>query len=117
MARSRSSSRSSSSSRSAPSRSSAPVKSAPPQNAVQTQQPKQPGLFAQMATTAAGVAVGSAVGHTLAAGVGSLFGGGRDREPQTVQEPQQYASQGQAQQPNSSCDVDQKVDKTTFYLS
>ncbi|KAK1826707.1 mitochondrial intermembrane space cysteine motif-containing protein MIX17 [Podospora conica] len=34
-----------------------------------------PGLFAQMATTAAGVAVGSAVGHTLSSAVGGLFGG------------------------------------------
>ncbi|KAK4452899.1 mitochondrial intermembrane space cysteine motif-containing protein MIX17 [Podospora aff. communis PSN243] len=36
---------------------------------------QQPGLFAQMATTAAGVAVGSAVGHTLSNAVGGLFGG------------------------------------------
>ncbi|KAK0749574.1 hypothetical protein B0T18DRAFT_437066 [Schizothecium vesticola] len=34
-----------------------------------------PGLFAQMATTAAGVAVGSAVGHTLSSAVGGMFGG------------------------------------------
>ncbi|KAK0729730.1 Sas10/Utp3/C1D family-domain-containing protein [Lasiosphaeris hirsuta] len=35
-----------------------------------------PGLFGQMATTAAGVAVGSAIGHTLSNAVGGFFGGG-----------------------------------------
>lgn len=40
-------------------------------------QPQQPGMFAQMATTAAGVAVGSAVGHTMGAALtGSMGGGG-----------------------------------------
>lgn len=40
-----------------------PVPTRPQQTAPSThvQQPKQPGMFAQMATTAAGVAVGSAV--------------------------------------------------------
>jgi hypothetical protein len=28
-------------------------------------QPQQPGMFAQMASTAAGVAVGSTIGHTM----------------------------------------------------
>lgn len=35
-------------------------------------QPKQPGLFGQMASTAAGVAIGSTVGHAVG---GALFGG------------------------------------------
>lgn len=39
--------------------------------------PRQPGMFAQMATTAAGVAVGSAVGHTLGHAMTGAFGGGR----------------------------------------
>lgn len=35
---------------------------------------RQPGLFAQMAATAGGVAVGSAVGHTIGAAItGKLF--------------------------------------------
>lgn len=38
-------------------------------------QTKQPGMFAQMASTAAGVAVGSAVGHTIGAGISGMFGG------------------------------------------
>lgn len=38
--------------------------------------PRQPGMFAQMATTAAGVAVGSAVGHTIGHAMTGGFGGG-----------------------------------------
>jgi coiled-coil-helix-coiled-coil-helix domain-containing protein 2 len=55
----------------------APTRTAPPAPAAAQQpvQQRQPGLFAQMASTAAGVAVGSAVGHTLANGVSGLFGG------------------------------------------
>ncbi len=53
--------------RPAPSRMPAKV---PPK--AQATQPKQPGLFGQMAATAGGVAIGSAVGHTL----GNMFGGG-----------------------------------------
>jgi hypothetical protein len=65
----------------------------------QTQQ-RQPGLFAQMASTAAGVAVGSAVGHTIANGVSSVFGGSSapvEAAPQQVAQTQQSAQQ---------CDVD-----------
>lgn len=37
-------------------------------------QGRQPGLFAQMAATAGGVAVGSAVGHTIGAAMtGTMF--------------------------------------------
>uniref|UniRef100_A0A673V4W6 Coiled-coil-helix-coiled-coil-helix domain containing 2 n=1 Tax=Suricata suricatta TaxID=37032 RepID=A0A673V4W6_SURSU len=43
--------------------------------------PRQPGLMAQMATTAAGVAVGSAVGHTLGHAITGGFGGGSNAEP------------------------------------
>ncbi|EIE77655.1 hypothetical protein G6F46_004207 [Rhizopus delemar] len=75
--------------------------------------PQQPGLFAQMATTAAGVAVGSAVGHTLANGVSSIFSGSGSSEPQQAQaqpqaqyQPQQY--QAAAPQANS-CEADAKA--------
>jgi len=65
----------------------APVASAAPPAAIA--QPRQPGMFAQMATTAAGVAVGSAVGHTLGA---AMMGGGRDRDqPAEVQQQEQAA--------------------------
>uniref|UniRef100_H0VLD8 Coiled-coil-helix-coiled-coil-helix domain containing 2 n=1 Tax=Cavia porcellus TaxID=10141 RepID=H0VLD8_CAVPO len=54
--------------------------------------PRQPGLMAQMATTAAGVAVGSAVGHTLGHAITGGFSGGGSGEPAkpdiTYQEPQ-----------------------------
>ncbi|XP_007648258.1 zinc finger BED domain-containing protein 5 [Cricetulus griseus] len=53
--------------------------------------PRQPGLMAQMATTAAGVAVGSAVGHTLGHAITGGFSGGGSAEPArpdiTYQEP------------------------------
>ena len=79
-------------------------------------QPQQPGLFAQMATTAAGVAVGSAVGHTLANGVSSIFSGSDDKpaeqpqqqyQPQYQQPPQQQVYQ---QQPGAvACEADAKA--------
>ncbi|CAB1348935.1 unnamed protein product [Coregonus sp. 'balchen'] len=43
--------------------------------------PRQPGMFAQMATTAAGVAVGSAAGHMIGhAMTGGMGGGGGSQE-------------------------------------
>lgn len=70
-------------------------------------QPQQPGLFAQMATTAAGVAVGSAVGHTLGAGLTSVFSGSSDA-PQQAQQQQVQAAPAQAaqQQTAGPCEVD-----------
>lgn len=80
-----------------------PVAAAPAQAA-----PQQPGLFAQMATTAAGVAVGSAVGHTLGAGLTSIFSGSSNDAP--AQQQQQQAPVAQAQtfneQQANPCDVD-----------
>jgi len=72
----------------------APVAAAPASMA----QPRQPGMFAQMATTAAGVAVGSAVGHTL--GAAMMGGGSRDQsEPvQQQQAPPPQPIYGQQQQ-------------------
>ncbi|XP_059930412.1 coiled-coil-helix-coiled-coil-helix domain-containing protein 2 [Gadus macrocephalus] len=72
--------------------------------------PRQPGMFAQMATTAAGVAVGSAVGHTIGHAMTGGFGGGNSeakpdvtyQEPNTAQP--QYQQQPQSmypQQPQS----------------
>ncbi|KAJ3196521.1 hypothetical protein HK101_008705 [Irineochytrium annulatum] len=88
---------------------------------------KQPGLFAQMATTAAGVAVGSAVGHTLGAGMTSMFGGGsREAAPAAQEVPQQQYSNNNTAQ--NVCEPDAKaftacLDKNTnditacqFYL-
>jgi len=47
--------------RSSPSRVPAPVRPAPPPAHPPAPQPKQPGLFGQMAATAGGVAIGSTV--------------------------------------------------------
>ncbi|KAK7172226.1 hypothetical protein R3I93_004515 [Phoxinus phoxinus] len=68
--------------RSAPPRSYAPAPAAPPPSAVSAPAaaPRQPGMFAQMATTAAGVAVGSAVGHTIGHAMTGGFGGGGGSE-------------------------------------
>ncbi|KAL6929540.1 Normal oxygen consumption protein [Hanseniaspora valbyensis] len=73
----------------------------------QVAQQKQPGMFAQMASTAAGVAVGSAVGHTIGAGLTGMFSGSSN-EAQPAQN-QQYAmepTQQMQQQPQQgACDV------------
>lgn len=68
--------------RPAPAPSHAPVPMQAPPSAVgaPAAAPRQPGMFAQMATTAAGVAVGSAVGHTIGHAMTGAFGGG-DSEP------------------------------------
>lgn len=64
--------------RSAPAPSHAPVPMQAPPSSVgaPAAAPRQPGMFAQMATTAAGVAVGSAVGHTLGHAMTGAFSGG-----------------------------------------
>lgn len=65
--------------RAAPPPSHAPVPMQAPPSAVgaPAAAPRQPGMFAQMATTAAGVAVGSAVGHTIGHALTGGFGGGQ----------------------------------------
>lgn len=51
-------------------------------------QPAQPGLMAQMASTAAGVAVGSAVGHVVGSAITGVFSGGSS-EPAKAAAPAQ----------------------------
>ncbi|KAJ5114686.1 hypothetical protein NUU61_000445 [Penicillium alfredii] len=60
-----------------------------PQQAPPVQQSSGPGLFGQMASTAAGVAVGSSIGHA----VGGLFSGGSSAPA----EPQQAAPPAESQ--------------------
>lgn len=73
-------------------------------------QPQQPGMFAQMASTAAGVAVGSTVGHTIGAGITGLFGGSSSapvEQQQQLPAEQQYASSAQVNQEAArACDAD-----------
>lgn len=73
---------------------------APPQQQAGTQQ--GPGLFGQMASTAAGVAVGSSIGHTIGAGLSSIFGGSSQAPAEPVQQSQQASYE---QQPRA-CDAD-----------
>jgi hypothetical protein len=47
-------------------------------------QPKQPGLMGQMAATAGGVAIGSAVGHTIGSAITGMFGGGSSHQEQVA---------------------------------
>ncbi|KAI9502578.1 hypothetical protein GGI26_003200 [Coemansia sp. RSA 1358] len=81
-------------------------------------QPRQPGLIAQMASTAAGVAVGSAVGHTMGAAVTGMFSGNGDSSSQNAQQQQQQQptsmqpaayDQTFATQRTNNCDVDAKA--------
>ncbi|KAG0656867.1 hypothetical protein C6P45_002557 [Maudiozyma exigua] len=74
-------------------------------------QPRQPGMFAQMASTAAGVAVGSAVGHTIGAGLTGMFSGsGSDNASEVApleQNGQLQAQQSQLTQDQAKmCDMD-----------
>ncbi|KAK3513540.1 hypothetical protein QTP70_016479 [Hemibagrus guttatus] len=65
-----------------------------------TAAPRQPGMFAQMASTAAGVAVGSAVGHTIGHAMTGGFSGGQSeaaRPDITYQEPYQPQTMYQQQ--------------------
>merc|ERR1719348_1472043 len=61
-------------------------------------QPQQPSLFKQMAATAGGVAVGSAVGHVAGSALTGMFSGGGSSDAQQQQQqppPPQYAQQPQ----------------------
>ncbi|KND92604.1 Mitochondrial intermembrane space cysteine motif-containing protein MIX17 [Tolypocladium ophioglossoides CBS 100239] len=72
----------------------APQPHAPQQVAPPVQQSQGPGLFGQMASTAAGVAIGSSVGHAI----GGFFSGGSSAEPAPQQPVQAQAQQQQQQQ-------------------
>ncbi|GAA5911025.1 hypothetical protein JCM6882_006751 [Rhodosporidiobolus microsporus] len=66
-----------------------------------------PGLFGQMASTAAGVAVGSTVGHGLSS---MLFGGGGSSQPAEVAQASAPVEQQTFQQARmgGACDVQAK---------
>ncbi|XP_039864460.1 coiled-coil-helix-coiled-coil-helix domain-containing protein 2-like [Simochromis diagramma] len=87
--------------RAAPPPSYAPAPMQAPPSAVGTPATasRQPGMFAQMASTAAGVAVGSAVGHTIGHAMTGGFSGGHSepaRPDVTHQEPYPQQQQQQA---------------------
>ncbi|KAJ3096870.1 hypothetical protein HDU97_005468 [Phlyctochytrium planicorne] len=85
-----------------------PAQAPPPQPPAMMpqQQQKQPGLFAQMATTAAGVAVGSAVGHTIGAGLTGMFSGSGNKE---AAQQQQAAPAQQQYQAQNVCEPDARA--------
>jgi len=84
----------------------APVPQSQPMMAQSAAQPKQPGMFAQMAATAGGVAVGSAIGHTVGHAMTGMFSGGgsNNAQPAEVQHQQQaHPQQGYANEPTGPC--------------
>ncbi|MBN3275835.1 CHCH2 protein, partial [Polyodon spathula] len=86
-------------SHSAPSHTGPPAHAPPSVAAPALNQPQQPGLMAQMATTAAGVAVGSAVGHVVGSALTGAFSGDSSSEPaKPASMPQQPARQPAYQQ-------------------
>lgn len=82
---------------------------APPQYAqhppAMAQQSQGPGLFGQMASTAAGVAVGSTVGHGLSS---MLFGGSSSAPAEPAQQAAPQAYNQQQQNIGVNCDVQSK---------
>ncbi|CAI4047899.1 hypothetical protein SKDZ_13G1340 [Saccharomyces kudriavzevii ZP591] len=119
MARSRGSSRPMSRSRPTQTRSASTVAApAPPQQEPNAYshppaagaQTRQPGMFAQMASTAAGVAVGSTIGHTLGAGITGMFSGsGSESAPVEQQQQNMSNTSGQTQmdqQMGRTCEMD-----------
>jgi len=72
----------------------APVSAPAPAPPASVAQPRQPGLMAQMAATAGGVAIGSAVGHTLGA---AMMGGGGHQDQPVDSQPQATPMYSQSQ--------------------
>ncbi|XP_051886717.1 LOW QUALITY PROTEIN: coiled-coil-helix-coiled-coil-helix domain-containing protein 2-like [Pristis pectinata] len=97
-----------------PALSRAPLSTNPPPAAVAPTpvQPWQPGLMAQMASTAAGVAVGSVVDYLMRSALtGALGGSGSEpaRADITYQEPSMAASPAQPQaQDNRPCQFEMR---------
>merc|ERR1712013_845457 len=72
---------------------------AAPPSAPMAAQPAQPSLMKQMAVTAGGVAVGSAVGHVAGSAITGMMGGGGSSQPQQDQYQQQAQAYPQQQYP------------------
>ncbi|XP_042661212.1 coiled-coil-helix-coiled-coil-helix domain-containing protein 10, mitochondrial [Tyto alba] len=88
----------------------APAPASPaPAAPVPAAQPAQPGLMAQMASTAAGVAVGSAVGHVVGSALTGAFSGGSS-EPAKAAAPAQEPGQQPVyqQSPYGPCHYEMK---------
>nr|ACH44926.1 putative Nur77 downstream protein 2 variant 1 [Taeniopygia guttata] len=70
-------------------------------------QPAQPGLMAQMASTAAGVAEGSAEGHLVGSAITGVFSGGSS-EPARTAAPAQEPRAALQQAPYGPCHYEMK---------
>merc|ERR550519_2567207 len=68
-------------------------------------QPQQPSLMKQMAATAGGVAIGSAVGHVAGSAITGMMGGGggSQQPPEQYQQQPQYGQQQQQQDQGGAC--------------
>merc|ERR1711962_601796 len=92
-----------------PPRSNVPAAAPPSAAAMPQAAPKQPGLFANMASTAAGVAVGSTIGHTLGHAItGGMSGGGGQQEVQGYQQQPQEQQQMDQRNPQNPCEYEMK---------
>lgn len=93
-------------------------KAVSPQPATQVGQPMMAsspggGLMANVASTAAGVAIGHTVGHALTGALG-IGGGGHNSEPVPIEQPQAQQSYGQPQQQLSNQDTPCKFELEQF---
>ncbi|KAK3844219.1 MAG: hypothetical protein J3R72DRAFT_439179 [Linnemannia gamsii] len=82
-----------------------PVQAQPHPAAMSQPMPRQPGLFGQMAATAAGVAVGHSVGHAVT----SAFGMGSSSPAEPQQQATSYATPSTNISPAASCDENAKA--------
>ena len=94
-------------SRAAPS---VPAPAPPTAPAPMQQMPQQPSMFQQMAATAGGVAVGSAIGHVAGSALTGMFGGGSSAPAPAAAAPAPqpaapYYGEAQAhpQEPTGAC--------------
>ena len=76
-------------------------------------QAQQPGMFAQMASTAAGVAVGSTIGHTMGHAITGMFSGGSSGSSggnaELAPQPQAVNATAAPAQATAACEVDQRA--------
>ncbi|KAK3736320.1 hypothetical protein QZH41_020783 [Actinostola sp. cb2023] len=78
----------------------------PPSSVAGPAQPRQPGMLGQIASTAAGVAIGSTVGHVVG---GALMGGHGSSDNQAADQASYQQQSGQQQQNPCHFELEQFV--------